>query len=51
MSREDCESLNDCVVLLRNILHIPELRTSGTVSHQNQILWNLFAQNIDKVRA
>ncbi|XP_073987080.1 timeless isoform X2 [Rhodnius prolixus] len=46
----DVETLNDSLTLLRNILHIPvtRLSTSGA-THQNQILWNLFAQNIDKV--
>ncbi|KAL1124145.1 hypothetical protein AAG570_001915, partial [Ranatra chinensis] len=51
LSLVDCESLNNCVVLLRNVLHIPEMRSSGmsASSPQNQLLWNLFAQNIDKI--
>ncbi|XP_014260027.1 protein timeless isoform X2 [Cimex lectularius] len=50
MTQVDNESLKDSMVLLRNILHIPDLRMSSNgSSHQNQILWNLFAQNIDKI--
>ncbi|KAJ9579783.1 hypothetical protein L9F63_004568, partial [Diploptera punctata] len=54
LSENECESLNNCLLLLRNILHIPESRMlspGGAVlcSKQNQILWNLFTQSIDKV--
>ncbi|XP_026280946.1 protein timeless isoform X2 [Frankliniella occidentalis] len=50
LTQEDCESISNCLLLLRNILHIPEHRPgSAIVSMQNQILWNLFAQNVDKV--
>lgn len=51
LKEEDCETLNDSIVLLRNILHIPNgiLIGGEGFSEQNQILWNLFAQNFDKV--
>ncbi|KAJ1520010.1 hypothetical protein ONE63_004241 [Megalurothrips usitatus] len=49
LTLDDCESVSNCLLLLRNILHIPEHPTSSGVSMQNQFLWNLFAQNIDKV--
>lgn len=50
LTPEDCESISNCLLLLRNILHIPEHRPAGNgASMQNQILWNLFAQNVDKV--
>lgn len=49
LTNSDIETLNDSLTLLRNILHIPVTRLSTTgATHQNQILWNLFAQNIDK---
>jgi hypothetical protein len=68
---KDLKTLNDCITLARNILHIPdEIRkdpensgkeamttTSNSagalsakpVKRQNQILWNLFANNLDSV--
>nr|UQF78881.1 timeless [Gampsocleis gratiosa] len=53
LTSEECESINNCLLLLRNVLHVPEPRISSSAnmysSMQNQILWNLFAQNIDKV--
>ncbi|PSN50865.1 Protein timeless, partial [Blattella germanica] len=54
LSDNECESMNNCLLLLRNILHIPETRIvspGGSVqcSKQNQILWNLFTQSIDKI--
>ncbi|CAG9813992.1 unnamed protein product [Phaedon cochleariae] len=52
MSAEDCDSVNDCLLLLRNVLHIPEGRAQGSgsaVGLQNQILWNLFTQSVDKI--
>lgn len=57
LSLSQCESVNNCLLLLRNILHIPEsvfqhqqkqLQPPQT-SMQNQILWNLFTQSIDKL--
>ena len=46
--------VNNCLLLIRNILHIPDTMPPGNqspqrCSHQNQILWNLFAQNLDKI--
>ncbi|XP_069692424.1 protein timeless isoform X2 [Periplaneta americana] len=54
LSQVECESLNNCLLLLRNILHIPESRIlspGGSLhcSKQNQILWNLFTQNVDRI--
>lgn len=52
---EQCDSINNCLLLLRNILHIPENRNQvsncplAQSSIQNQILWNLFTQSIDKI--
>ena len=45
--------VNNCLLLIRNILHIPDSQSSKNVkqkcSNQNQIMWNLFAQNLDKI--
>lgn len=49
LSIDQCESVNNCLLLLRNILHIPEHVNSSHTSMQNQILWNLFTQSIDKL--
>nr|XP_022903307.1 protein timeless isoform X1 [Onthophagus taurus] len=52
---QQCDSINNCLLLLRNILHIPENRTQITncplahSSMQNEIIWNLFTQSIDKI--
>lgn len=52
---EQYDSINNCLLLLRNILHIPEHRLqisncpSTHSSMQNRILWNLFTQSIDKL--
>lgn len=52
---DQCNSINNCLLLLRNILHIPENRTVNSncpatnSSMQNQIIWNLFTQSIDKI--
>nr|WAM46967.1 protein timeless [Chrysoperla nipponensis] len=65
LSYDQCDSINNCLLLLRNVLHIPpdliefttrsngernleRNETNGT-NIQNQILWNLFTQSIDKV--
>lgn len=49
-SASQCESINNCLLLLRNILHIPEhICQSSQTLMQNQILWNLFTQSIDKL--
>uniref|UniRef100_T1PGW4 Timeless protein n=1 Tax=Musca domestica TaxID=7370 RepID=T1PGW4_MUSDO len=63
LSAKKCEQINNCLLLLRNILHIPEPRGNyimSSTSHnqsggthavfmQNTILWNLFIQSIDKL--
>ncbi|XP_065343763.1 protein timeless isoform X3 [Cloeon dipterum] len=54
LSLEQCDGINNCLLLVRNILHIPEQWPMGSptntpCSKQNLILWNLFAQGIDKV--
>ncbi|XP_049865864.1 protein timeless [Pectinophora gossypiella] len=57
LSAEQCTNISNGLLLLRNILHIPEdssnLGTgySNCSSHtvQNQILWNIFGQSIDKI--
>lgn len=50
LSLSQCESINNCLLLLRNILHIPEnVHQLPSTMMQNQILWNLFTQSIDKL--
>lgn len=55
LNMEQCDGINNCLLLLRNILHIPEYRcsvSSAQLIHsslQNQIIWNLFTQSIDKI--
>lgn len=52
LSPQQCQSVNNGLLLLRNILHVPESNLNiieNKVSLQNQILWNLFAQKIDKL--
>jgi hypothetical protein len=54
ITQSECQSMNSCLLLLRNVLHIPEdrvLSPSGSAhySKQNQILWNLFTQSVDKI--
>jgi timeless len=54
LSLSSCESINNCILLLRNILHISENVSSSSQHHQhnsmqNQIIWNLFTLNIDKL--
>jgi len=44
--------VNNCLLLIRNILHIPDGQNKNPkqkCSNQNQIMWNLFAQNLDKI--
>jgi len=44
--------VNNCLLLIRNILHIPDSQNKNNkqrCSNQNQIMWNLFAQNLDKI--
>ncbi|XP_070496942.1 protein timeless isoform X3 [Chironomus tepperi] len=52
LSLTQCESINNCLLLFRNILHIPEhlhQHQQPYTSMQNQIIWNLFTQSIDKL--
>lgn len=59
LSPEKCDQINNCLLLLRNILHIPENNMSimsagpssisNAIPMQNAILWNLFIQSIDKL--
>ncbi|XP_055915842.1 protein timeless isoform X3 [Eupeodes corollae] len=60
LSQQKCEQINNCLVLLRNILHIPDSNpnlivpqrqevSNSKTSMQNTILWNLFVQSIDKL--
>ncbi|XP_018567388.1 protein timeless isoform X2 [Anoplophora glabripennis] len=55
LNLDQCHSINNCLLLLTNILHIPENKTINSntpltnSSMQNQIIWNLFTQSIDKI--
>ncbi|XP_059048859.1 protein timeless isoform X2 [Achroia grisella] len=56
LSAEQCSNISNCLLLLRNVLHIPEETSNQSPSYngsnhtvQNQILWNLFSQSIDKI--
>jgi timeless len=52
LSLTQCESINNCLLLFRNILHIPENvheKHQHNTSMQNQIIWILFTQSIDKL--
>ncbi|XP_063380281.1 protein timeless-like [Cydia fagiglandana] len=56
VSLERCTNISNSLLLLRNILHIPEdvqspFSGNNGSGHavQNQILWNMFSQNVDKV--
>lgn len=54
LSIKNCENVNNRLLLLRNILHIPEQLHQNcygltNTSMQNQIVWNLFTQGIDKM--
>lgn len=54
ISIENCDVVNNCLLLLRNVLHIPETIVGNyhswnrSTSMQNKLIWNLFTQNIDK---
>lgn len=51
-SSEQSINISNCLLLLRNILHIPEGNPTSDKkpsTMQNQILWNIFSQSIDKV--
>lgn len=56
LSEQQRTNVSNCLLLLRNILHIPEdngylPQTYGPSTHsvQNQILWNIFSQSVDKI--
>lgn len=55
LSISQCESINNCLLLFRNILHHPENNNYEPHQHQkptsmqNQIIWNLFICSIDKL--
>lgn len=50
LSYDQCESVNNCLLLLRNILHIPESANEHTGQMtQNKVIWYLFTLNIDKL--
>ncbi|XP_046961994.1 protein timeless [Vanessa cardui] len=56
LNTEQCSNISNTLLFLRNILHIPEdtnhlnpTFTNPSHTIQNQLLWNLFSQSIDKV--
>ncbi|XP_075992234.1 timeless isoform X2 [Anticarsia gemmatalis] len=56
LSTEQCTNISNSLLLLRNILHIPEDLSGQSPGFngpihtvQNQILWNIFSQSVDKV--
>ncbi|CAG9566964.1 unnamed protein product [Danaus chrysippus] len=53
LTSDECTNISNGLLLLRNILHIPEEINKPILQpsyrFQNQILWNLFSQSIDKV--
>lgn len=54
LSVYQCGSVNNCLLLIRNILHVPEntfVPSHNKTYHdiQNEIIWNLFSLNIDKL--
>jgi len=52
ISSTEVTLVNNCLLLIRNILHIPDGQNKNPkqkCSNQNQIMWNLFAQNLDKI--
>ncbi|KAF9414680.1 hypothetical protein HW555_007458 [Spodoptera exigua] len=55
LTSEQCTNISNSLLLLRNILHIPEEPSGQSPSYngphavQNQILWNIFSQSIDKI--
>lgn len=55
LSVEQCSNINSSLLLLRNILLIPEENTRYSTKYdsvhtvQNQIIWNIFSQGIDKI--
>lgn len=54
LGKKPCGEMNNCLLLLRNILNIPEHLHKNyfnlpRTSMQNQIVWNLFTQSVDKM--
>lgn len=56
LSAEQCTNISNTLLFVRNILHIPEdinclnpTYTNPSHTIQNQLLWNLFSQSIDKL--
>uniref|UniRef100_A0A182JH25 Timeless n=1 Tax=Anopheles atroparvus TaxID=41427 RepID=A0A182JH25_ANOAO len=52
LTTQQCDSVNSCLLLLRNILHVPEMGSRAgahSTTCQNQIIWNLFTHSIDKL--
>lgn len=49
LSIEQCDNINNCLLLLRNVLHISETNYTGSVNLQSRIIWNLFTQSFDKL--
>lgn len=54
LSTEQCTNISNSLLLLRNILYIPEDHQTSNYNGslhvvQNQILWNIFSQSVDKV--
>lgn len=53
LSIEQCANINNSLLLLRNVLHIPEdsnTNNNGSMHDmQNQIIWNIFSQSVDKM--
>lgn len=53
MSTDEVALTTNCLLFIRNILHVPDLKCSFQPAArkgrgQNQIMWNLFSQNLDK---
>lgn len=56
LSSEQCANISNSLLLLRNILHIPEDSNGQSLNYngpshavQNQLLWNIFSQSVDKI--
>ncbi|XP_028171667.1 protein timeless [Ostrinia furnacalis] len=56
LTPEQCTNISNSLLLLRNILHIPEENSGQSPNYngpcrtiQNQIIWNIFSQGIDKI--
>jgi timeless len=44
---EQCENILNCLMLLRNVMYIPEENDASVL--QNQLIWNLFFKNFGKL--